>query len=1053
MRSYIKLLLTLFCFVALRSQAQTTQASIYGVVSDENKQLIPGASVMVKNESTGFISRTVTNSKGEYNIRELPLGGPYVVTVTYVGYANQQEKGSYLSQGDAARVNVVMKVSAVNMNEVKVVGNSLRNKSENFGAATTVSARDISKLPVNGRNFTTLIDLSPLSRGSNLSGQLASSTNFTIDGTTARNPTSGGGSNSRTGAPYIISMEAIREFKVVTNQYDVTYGRSGGGTVSTVTKAGTNTFTGSAFMFSRADWLSSPNDIRGAKRTNDFSTNQFGFSLGGPIIKDKAHFFLTWDRQADARPLQLADIQSPEDEKRLNITQSTLDQFQQIARSKYGVSNAAQFGSFDKKRSTDAVFARIDWQLNEKNLLTIRNNFVNDRNFQGRDDNTAINMYEVYGDANTYNNSLLATLRTVLNPRVTNELKLQHLYTFEESVPNKQLPRENIPRAIVERVQSTINNNPVFTSIQLGGQRYSPEHFYNNIVQLVDNVYFNTNKANFTFGTDIMYSHLNSLYGSEMNGRFYFTGMTNFDNKTPYRYAREIALADDPSLNQNILNAGLYAQMQTRLARGLEMILGIRADYTTYMNKANFNQTVFDELGLRTDNPLNTLQIQPRIQFNWDINEKHTDYLRLGAGIFGSDINNYAMINNMLFDGTKVLSVDITGNNVPVPDFIEYRKDPSKAPGKELFDQLGLARIGTINTNAKDARIPVVYKANISYNHLFSDRLKAGITFFTSIARNNYMYVDRNMVDQPYFRLANEGNRGVYVPATTINTTNGVADWTQGRKSTQVGRVLELNAGGKVNQYAFVADVNWRYFRDGEFTLSYTWNDAKDNTSFNGDVANTATLSLMVKEDPRNLDAMSYSDNQFRHKIVFYGTLPSWKGFSVGVRYSGLGGTRYSLAVNGNVNGDFVNSNDLAYIFDVNNTAVPEKYRTAITGILNNPSVDNSIKDYIRKSMGTIAERNAGVNGFYGIWDLRIGKKFNIYKSHNIELSGDLFNVANLLNKGWGTNKSLGKQNIYSLGGFDAASSTYNYNVNVNTGVVTPSGNPWQIQFGIRYGF
>ncbi len=126
--------------------------------------------------------------------------------------------------------------------------------------------------------------------------------NFTIDGTSARNPTSGGGSNSRTGAPYIISMEAIREFKVVTNQYDVTYGRSGGGTISTVTKSGTNEFTGSAFMFGRTDWASSKYDIRGAKRDSKFSTYQYGVAFGGPIIKDKAHFFVTWDHQADARP-------------------------------------------------------------------------------------------------------------------------------------------------------------------------------------------------------------------------------------------------------------------------------------------------------------------------------------------------------------------------------------------------------------------------------------------------------------------------------------------------------------------------------------------------------------------------------------------------------------------------------------------------------------------------------------------------------------------------------------------------------------------------------
>lgn len=1054
MKHVINLLFcTILCaFTGYSLYAQTTQASIYGVVSDESKQLIPGASVLVRNESTGFTSRTVTNAKGEYTFKELPLGGPYTVTTSFVGYAEQKQTGYALNQGDVLRVNVALRSASVSINEVTVSASSLKNKVDNFGAATTVTARDIAKLPVNGRNFTSLIDLSPLSSGNNLSGQLGSSTNITIDGTSAKNPTSSAGTNTRIGGPYAISMEAIREFKVVTNQYDVTYGRSGGGTISTVTKSGTNTFSGSAFMFARADELSSPNDIRGNKRQNDFSTYQYGFSLGGPIIKDKAHFFIAWDHQADARPLQIADIQSPADEKRLNVTQSSLDRYLSIARSKYGVANTPQFGSFDKKRNTDAAFARIDWQLNEKNLLTIRDNYVNDRAPLGRDDNSSINLYEVYADAKAWNNSLLATLRTVVSPRLTNELKVQHLYTFEESTPGAQLPGQNIPRAIVERVQSSIDGKNAYTTIQLGGQRYSPEHFYNNVLQLVNNVYYNTNKANYTFGVDLMYSHMNSLYGSEMNGRFYFTGMNKFDSLKPYRYAREVAMEDDPSVKQSILSGALYAQMQTNLFRGFEMIAGIRADYTTYLNKPNANQIASEDLGLRTDRSLRTFQVQPRIQFNWDINERHRDYLRFGAAIFGSDINNYAMINNMVFDGTKVFSIDVTGAQVPTPNFPGYRKDPSSAPGKDLFDA-GVPRLATINMNGKDARIPVVYKANISYNHLFTDRLKMGVTFFTTIARNNYMYVDRNMADQPFFRLANEGNRGVYVPANTVDTSNGTTNWMRGRKTDRIGRVLELTSGGKVNQFAFVVDGTWRYFKDGEFSFSYTWNDTKDNTSYNGDVANTATLSLMTPEDPRNLSKMSYSDNQFRHKIVFYGTLPTFYGFSVGVRYSGIGGTRYSLAVNGNVNGDFVSSNDLAYVFNVNDPGVPQSMKDGIKAILDNPLADQRLKDYITKNQGKIAERNGGVNGFYGVWDLRITKKIFLYKKQHIEISGDIFNVANLLNKSWGATKTLGKQNIYNLTDFNDATSSYVYAVNANTGVVTPSGNPWQIQLGIRYGF
>jgi hypothetical protein len=212
------------------------------------------------------------------------------------------------------------------------------------------------------------MDLSPLSRGGSISGQLASSTNYTIDGMNAKNPTSAGSTTSRSGAPYSISIEAVREFKVVTNQYDVTFGRSGGGTVSAVTKSGTNTFSGSAFNYLRADWLASRYDIRGNKRVNNYSTNQFGFALGGPIVKDKLHFFVAWDHQQDNRSLVIADVQSAADENRFNATKATLENFVNIARSQYGVSSKPQFGSFDKTRGSDAAFARLDWQINQKNL-------------------------------------------------------------------------------------------------------------------------------------------------------------------------------------------------------------------------------------------------------------------------------------------------------------------------------------------------------------------------------------------------------------------------------------------------------------------------------------------------------------------------------------------------------------------------------------------------------------------------------------------------------------------------------------------------------------
>ncbi|MCE7066953.1 TonB-dependent receptor [Dyadobacter sp. CY326] len=1039
----------LLLFAAPASMGQGNEATIVGKVSELKEGPIVGATVIVKNESTGFQAGTVTDANGDYIIKQLPLGSPYSITVSYIGYGEQKKTGYALNQGDQLRLNFGLETSATELQAVEIVANSLKNTVVTLGASTPVTAKDIARLPVNGRNFTTLIDLSPLSNGSSLGGQLASSTNYTIDGMTSRGTVAGGSTQSA----YSISMEAIREFKVVTNEYDVTMGRAGGGTISTVTKSGTNQLSGSAFNFMRTDWLSSPFDLRGNKRTQEFSTYQYGFSLGGPILKDKLHFFVAWDHQADSRPLYIANILSPADEAANKVTRATLDKFVDIARTKYGVSDNPQFGAFDKQKGTDAFFAKIDWQLNSKNLLSIRDNMVREDDQLSEGDNSGINFYESYINRKKFDNSLMASLRTILSPKITNELKAQHFYEDVAVQPSTDLPAQGIPRAIVENVESVSGTSTYLNSIQIGGQRFSPEWFKGNVLQLVDNVYYNTGKINFTFGIDLMYNVMHSRYGSEMNGRFYFTGIDNFNNLKPYRYAREIYVAEEESQKVKSLSSAIYAQMETKLAIGLEMMAGLRLDNTRYLNKANFSQVVFDELGIRTNNTINTLQLQPRVQFTWDVNEQSKDVIRFGAGVFGSALNPYSMVNNMLFDGSKVASVEIQGDLVPTPEFVKYRNDPSTAPGAELFNTPGIERLITINTNSPDAKIPVLYKTNFSYNHFFSDRLRVGVSGYASWARNNYMYIDRNMVEDPFFRLAAEANRGVYVPSASINAANGATNWLNGRKTKKVGRVLELVSEGKKNQYAVVIDGTYRYFKDGQITASYTWNDSKDNTSYNGNVANTATLDQMVVDDPRDLSKMNYANNQFRQKVVFYGTAPSFWGISVGVRYSGIGGTRYSLAVSGNMNGDFVSSNDLPYVYDVNSAGTPEYLKTGIQAILDNPEAEQSIKNYIRDNMGKVAERNGGINDFYGVWDLRLTKRFKVYNKHGIELSVDAFNVANLLNKDWGVGYNLGKQNLYSIKSFDKTKEQFVYNVTKGAGVSSLTGSPYQIQLGLRYAF
>lgn len=1036
--------------------AQNTRATVTGKIVDNTKEPVIGALVTVKNESTGFTVSAATDANGNYTIREIPLGSPYTITAKYIGYGDQKRTGYSLNQGDMLRVDFTMSDQSQELKEIEVVANSLKKNVDNEGASTSVTAQDIKKLPVNGRNFTSLIDLSPLSNGMNLSGQLASSTGFNIDGMSSKNPISGGAANTRKGSPYAMTMEAVREFKVVTNAYDVTYGRAGGGLINAVTQSGTNTLKGSAFSYLRTDWLASQYDILGNKRTSDFSTYQYGFSLGGPIIKDRLHFFVAWDHQQDTKPLRIADIHGASDESRYNLSQATLDAFTQIAKDKYGLPNQPEYGSFDKKSNTNSVFARIDWQINPTNLLSVRNNLNINKQPYSQGDNTTINFLESYSDCNTADNSLMASLRSVFGPKITNEAKVQWMYSMEETKANSLLPNGTIPRAIVQNVASEVDGKTLMTNIQIGGQRFTPENFHDNVYQFVDNLLINAGKINYTLGLDVMYSHLSSLYGSETNGRFYFKGLDSFNNMTPYRYARDVYMVEgekNQKVTQRIVNAGIYGQLHTQLFEGFDLTAGVRIDNASYLDHGNYYEPADRLLGVRTDKGIGLFLVQPRLQLQWDINNKHTDILKLGGGIFASDINNYATVNSQVFDGSRIVTIDTQDASlIPTPNFPSYRQNPATAPDADLLKNPNVEKLVTINCNKEGSKVPTIYKANLSYTHYFSDRFKMGVAGYMTLARHNYLYIDKNMVDEPYFRLENEGGRGVYVPANTINA-KGNTNWLEGRKTKEIGRVLELNTIGKVNQFAFVIDGSWRYFKDGFLSFSYTWNSVKDNNTYNGDVANTSTLVKMVKDDPRDMSQLSYGNGQFRHKLVVYGTAPTFWGIQAGIRFSGIGGTRYSTIVGGNVNGDFVATNDLAFIFDPNDPNTDAGIRKGFETLMANPKVEKKFKEYLQNNYGKMAERNGGVNGFYGTFDLHLEKAFKLYKTHALEVSLDVFNVANLLNKDWGVGKNLSNVPLYYITGFDQEKKQYKYAVNTNAGVSGGNGNPYQCQLGIRYRF
>ncbi len=555
-----------------------------------------------------------------------------------------------------------------------------------------------------------------------------------------------------------------------------------------------------------------------------------------------------------------------------------------IARKKYGVSSNQQTGEFGRKTLANTFFIRLDWQINAKNRLTLRNNYSDWNNPHSNNDNSNINLYEVYGNYHTRENSTILSLRTQVSRTVLNELKVQYQSAIQKYETNEQLPSANIPRAIVSVTSLLPNGKNGTTTVQLGGQRFTPESDVANQLQIVNNTYITKDKYTITFGTDNTLTYLDNYVSNEQNGKFYFNSLKDFDNLNPYRYAREVPTNGLPTVQQYILNTSVFAQIQFSPWKNTTLMTGLRWDLTDYLNKADYNPLVEQELGLRTDAKAADLaMIQPRFQFTWDIGGKKTDIIRLGAGLFTVNPVNYTQLNNIQNSGTKIASIDVSTptnggtNYVPTPNFVAYRKEPSSAPG--LIN--GVQTVSTINLNDPRVKMPHIYKANLSYNKLITQRLRIGANFIYSHTTNNYTYIDKNMADQPFFTLANEGGRGVFVPANTISS-KGITNSVLGRKSQKVGRVLQFTDLGKLNQSSIVIDGSYNYYRDGYINASYTWNDTKDNTSYNGNVANTSTFRP-VKSDPRDFSQMVYSDNQFRTKFVIYGSLPSFKGFVLSV--------------------------------------------------------------------------------------------------------------------------------------------------------------------------
>jgi hypothetical protein len=371
-------LASLLLLAPLSLTAQGTDATISGIVRNQAGDPLAGAVVDLRNQATGFRTSAMTSAAGEFSFSQLPLGGPYVVGTSFLGYRPVEEEGITLGLGSRIRVEFQLLQQVLDLEGV-VVDAPRASTFDRFGASTRFGEEQLERLPVADRRFQDLASLSPLvGRGITIAGARPMSTDVRIDGV--------GGQMNNTGqtfaGPFTMTIEAIREFEIVTNEYDVTKGRQGGGMINAVTKSGTNEFSGSVFAYHRNNDLTTA-DFRGVQPA-DFSLTQWGGSMGGPILRDRMHFFTAFDQQREDRPFFVLDLRTEQDEIDQQITRANLERMQRILEENYGLPNGTQhFGEFSRQPVNTNWFGRVDWQLNPSHRLTLRHNYTMTDDDQG----------------------------------------------------------------------------------------------------------------------------------------------------------------------------------------------------------------------------------------------------------------------------------------------------------------------------------------------------------------------------------------------------------------------------------------------------------------------------------------------------------------------------------------------------------------------------------------------------------------------------------------------------------------------------------------------
>ncbi|WP_018612524.1 TonB-dependent receptor [Segetibacter koreensis] len=1028
---------------SLKGFCQSSGSGISGFVYSQESQPLDGVTINAKNTATGFVALAVTDRKGYFVLRDLPVG-LYTIEISSVNYQSQILKDNQLNLGDRLVLRkIVLGKKSAELAEVKVTSNSFNNSIDRLGTSTAVSGRAIQKIPLASRNYADLVVLSPLANGASLAGAKAGGTGYMLDGVSNRRATFGGLSD----AAFSISSETIREFEVATNAYDVTNGRGSGGVVKAITKSGTNTLSGAAWSYYGANSLAAKKDVNGNKLTSKYKIFQGGAYLSGPIIKNKVHFLISYDQYQNTIPFRAYDFTyagatQAQAEKNLGITKANLDKIVGVMENQFGFPASPQYGTINIVQETKNAFAKFDWNINKKNLLTLKYNylhFVDPNKLKGS------GLLTTQYTGTEIDNAVMLGLRSEISNSVTNDLRLS-FSTYRKFL---SFLNNHVPEGFVTVNDSATGN----ITVAFGNQNWVPERDASDVIQIVDNLRYKAGNFNFVFGTDNNINRVTDRLSHDQQGQFYYASIADMERNNPYRFNRKIPLnGTNPAISVPVIELGLFAQMETNLRPNLNLTAGLRWDANIIGNKPTANPLLEKDLGVRTDVvPFDAKNVQPRVNLVWDVNSNGKDVVKIGAGLFASELTTQPITFAHIDNGVDFRQVDIR-ENVPVPDWQAYQKDFSKVPGVDYYNSLTAKQPATVLVMDKNLKNPLTFKTSLSYYHYFNRWFRMGANLYYNNTWDNFYLYDINLKHTPEF-VTNEG-RNVYVPAMSIpagvSTTLPIVNSRISANFNQVRYFTNTNWSSK---YAGVmVEASAQLGKDGYLSVSYAKGKATGTPPYDSGDPRNANFSVASSyQDYGTYGRNYYSEGDQPNKLVALLLSPTFYGVSISSSFQAYQNGRYSAYVNRDIIGEGNDGTDLAYIYDPAKSSTPANIAEQMQALLKTTSPE--FREFLTKNMGKFAEYNGGLMPWRTQWNMSAAYDLKIHKTHKVTFRADIFNVLNLLNYKWGGYSQIINTNLYNVNGFDQATNSYIYKVNANAGTKVKTASYYSVQFGVRYSF